>query len=109
MTEAPPGAQAERTSLAWRRTALGIAAGAVVAARLVAPSSGPWAWVVAGVGGLLAALLFRTARQRYRSTARVLAGEAPADVPGPGRPAALLAGLAAMLGVLACGYVLLGG
>ncbi|MGY1743317.1 MULTISPECIES: DUF202 domain-containing protein [unclassified Blastococcus] len=103
------GAQAERTALAWRRTALGVAAGAAVAARLLAPGSGPGSWALVAAGGLLAALLFRTARRRGEAAARSLAGEAAAGVPGPGRPAALLAGLATLLGLLAAGYLVLGG
>jgi len=47
-----PGLQPERTALAWRRTALTIAVGAVVSFRLLPPVLGLWS-IGVGVAGLL--------------------------------------------------------
>ena len=61
------GMQAERTALAWRRTALGVGVGGVVALRVAAPSLGPVVAVAAVSGGVLAALAFWLAGRRYRA------------------------------------------
>ncbi len=105
---AEPATQAERTALAWRRTALGVGTGAVVAARLVSPATGAGAYVLAILGGGAALVLFGTARSRYRAALEVLAdGGDRAEVSGPGLPAALLAGLAALTGLAGLAYVVL--
>ncbi|WP_199589353.1 YidH family protein [Blastococcus sp. TF02A-26] len=101
-------AQAERTALAWQRTALGAAAGAVVAARLAAPSGGPVAAVLLAAGGAVGALLWRVARRRYRDATGALAAADGGGVPGPGLPAALLAGFVALVGLAGLLYVALG-
>jgi uncharacterized membrane protein YidH (DUF202 family) len=62
-----PGLQAERTALAWRRTALGVGVGGVVALRVAGPALGPGAVVAALAGGVLAAVAFWTAGRRYRA------------------------------------------
>ncbi|MCR6688493.1 DUF202 domain-containing protein [Cellulomonas sp.] len=54
------GLARERTRLAWRRTALGAAAGSLAAGRLLAPLLGPWSWALAGAG--LAATVVVVAR-----------------------------------------------
>ena len=61
------GMQAERTALAWRRTALGVGVGGVVALRLAAPALGPVVALAAVSGGVLAALAFWLAGRRYRA------------------------------------------
>ena len=66
------GMQAERTALAWRRTALGVGVGRVVALRVAAPSLGPVVAVAAVLGGVLAALAFWLAGRRYRAVQRSL-------------------------------------
>jgi putative membrane protein len=104
MTERSPGAQAERTALAWRRTALGVGTGAAVAGRLAAPTAGVAAFVLVVVGAVVAVLLSWTATRRYRTARRALAMER--DVPGAGLPTALLAALASLTGLLALAYVL---
>lgn len=66
-----PGLQPERTALAWRRTVLTIAVGAVVALRILPSSLGSSAavWVV-GVGAATAAWIW--AIRRGRRTLEVL-------------------------------------
>ncbi len=101
MSTAPtgrPGLQPERTLLAWRRTALSLAAASVVAVRLTLGSYGPAA-VVLGVGGLLlAGAAFLAADRRYR------AGGASGR-PAAGAPAALLTVTTVLVGLLAALYV----
>jgi putative membrane protein len=62
-----PGLQPERTELAWRRTTLALAIGAIVALRILPPVLGSWslALVFAGFGftGLMWILAARRARQ----------------------------------------------
>jgi putative membrane protein len=99
------GAQAERTALAWRRTALGVGTGALVAARLTVPAVGTVAYVLGSVGGLLAAGLFWVARQRYRAAVRALEGRPPAGG-AAGPPIAVVAVLATVTGLLALLHVL---
>jgi putative membrane protein len=108
MNAAPgePAAQAERTALAWRRTALGVGTGAVVAARLAAPAAGPAAYLLVVIGGTATGLLFATARRRYRAALLALADPGADGVPGPGLPAALVAGAAALTGLAGVLFVL---
>lgn len=61
------GLQPERTELAWRRTSLAIAAGSLVAMRLLPEILGSAIWALVGVAGLIAAvILWLGARLRYR-------------------------------------------
>jgi hypothetical protein len=61
-----PGLQPERTDLAWRRTTLTVAVGALLALRLLPAVLGTWA-ISAGLSGLtLAALLWVLAHRRAR-------------------------------------------
>jgi len=57
----------ERTRLAWRRTALGLAGGAVAGARLLQDVVGPAAWLLALAGLAAALLVARFARRRHES------------------------------------------
>jgi putative membrane protein len=80
----PPGVQAERTALAWRRTGLSLAIGALAGGRLLQPVTGPWVWLVAVVGALAAVGLTRAGDRRAARWATVLAAEPRRRVPGPG-------------------------
>ena len=69
MSTAPPSsagfsAAAENTALSWRRTALGLGAGAVAAAHGLSSSIGPAAWNLALAGVVLAGLIARSAGRR---------------------------------------------
>ncbi|GEA89406.1 DUF202 domain-containing protein [Cellulomonas cellasea] len=90
----PPGLQPERTALAWRRTALGLATGSLVAGRLLAPGLGLWAWWVAAAGVVLAGSLAVVAHRRSGRTHR------------GGRLVTACAGVALLLGFVAAAFVL---
>jgi inner membrane protein YidH len=62
---APTTLAAERTHLAWRRTALGLTAGAVAAAHVLQTYAGGAAWALAAVGAVVAAALAVTSRRRH--------------------------------------------
>jgi uncharacterized membrane protein YidH (DUF202 family) len=67
-----PGLQPERTALAWRRTVLALAVGAIVALRLLNPVLGLWSTVIGLTGLVLAATLWVLSTRRARQTTRVL-------------------------------------
>ncbi|MEU1972620.1 DUF202 domain-containing protein [Microbacterium sp. NPDC019599] len=81
-----PGLQPERTELAWRRTALALAAGSLVAFRLLPAAFGEAWWSLGGVAGLLmTAWLYIGARRRYRRVNEALRREGDrARMPGAG-------------------------
>ena len=76
MSEAPsdPGLAAERTVLAWQRTALSIGLGSLVFARIEASAVGLWSWALAAAGLALATLIGVWSRRRYGHTRRTLSG-----------------------------------
>lgn len=81
-----PGLQPERTELAWRRTALGIAVGSLVALRLLpAVFQNPW-WVLPGLVGIgFGAALWMLSRSRFRRANDVLLRERELSaLPGAG-------------------------
>lgn len=94
MTLFDPGLQPERTELAWRRTALALGAGSLVALRLLPVAFGHPAWAFGGVAGLvIAAVLWLAARRRYRVVNELLCRDGDhAMLPG----AAVIASLAAL-------------
>jgi len=73
------GVQNERTSLAWVRTALGLAGCALLAGRLAQLRASPWAVGAALAAAVLAVGVLGWSHDRYR---RVRA-ERPADVATP--------------------------
>lgn len=95
-----PGLQPERTALAWRRTLLALAVGALVSVRVLPGVLGPWtvATGLAGVGAA-AGLWFASSR---RSRAAVGAFRVGAPLPGGLLLAAvaLLTAAGAALGLL---------
>jgi uncharacterized membrane protein YidH (DUF202 family) len=102
-----PALQPERTELAWRRTALAIGIGSLIALRLLPFALGsPW-WTLAGVGGVIAAtILSCAARLRHLAVTRALAsGGDHAALPG-GSPMAAVAGTVAVTGIAAAAIVI---
>ncbi|MGY1842631.1 DUF202 domain-containing protein [Modestobacter sp. SYSU DS0875] len=100
------GLQAERTALAWRRTALAVAVGAVGAGRLAVPVLGALALVAAAVGLGQAALVALAARRRYRVVHRSLTVRG--DLTGvrqAGVPIAALACSGLLIGLLSFAFV----
>jgi uncharacterized membrane protein YidH (DUF202 family) len=63
---ADPGAQAERTALAWRRTALAVAIGSLVGLRVLPSHLGIVGYVACVLGLVWSADLATTAARRYR-------------------------------------------
>jgi uncharacterized protein DUF202 len=63
-----PGLQPERTALAWRRTGLAVAVGAIAGTRVLVPVLGAGAVVVGLLGFALAALLVLGSTRRARRT-----------------------------------------
>lgn len=74
-----PGLQPERTTLSWRRTALSIAVGSLIAMRLLPVWLGGAIWVMPGVVGLLGAgAVWAISRRRHRLfTAQLRDGAEP--------------------------------
>ncbi|WP_051681852.1 DUF202 domain-containing protein [Cellulomonas sp. HZM] len=62
---APESFAVERTRLAWRRTALSLAAGSVAAGKLLEEVVGAGGWAVTLVGLGAAAAMVRAARRRH--------------------------------------------
>jgi uncharacterized membrane protein YidH (DUF202 family) len=98
-----PGLQPERTALAWRRTALALAAGALVAVRLLPPVLGLWSLAAALAGTALAGVIWVLAGRRARRTREALRHPA-APLPGAGL-LLLLALIAAAAAVLSLLYI----
>jgi hypothetical protein len=80
-----PGLQPERTELAWRRTTLTVAIGAVVSFRLLPPVLGLWS-IGVGIAGLLfsAATWIMAARRSRQIRHTLLTSSGP--LPGGGLP-----------------------
>jgi uncharacterized membrane protein YidH (DUF202 family) len=101
------GMQAERTALAWRRTALGVGVGGVVALRVAAPALGPVVAAAAVAGGVLAALAFWLAGRRYRAVQASLRDRG--DLGAVARPALPIVAVSAattLIGAIAVAFVL---
>ena len=95
------GLQPERTALAWRRTALTLAVGAIVSFRLLAPVLNLWS-IPVGVAGLLlsATTWILAGRRAHRVQAALLNPSEP--LPSGGLPLllTLIVTSAAVLGLL---------
>ena len=99
-----PGMQPERTALAWRRTALAMAVGSLVALRVFPPSLGLWAVVPASIAFAIAVAVFIAAELRYRRNHRELVAERTSEsrvVLAGGALIALVAAAVLAFGVLA--------
>jgi uncharacterized membrane protein YidH (DUF202 family) len=96
---ADPGLQAERTSLAWRRTALSVAVGSLIALRVLPPQLGPLGYALAVLGLLWSLDLALTARRRYRDASHLV--RTRDDLDGRAVAASALARTALAAGVLA--------
>lgn len=85
------GLQAERTALAWQRTALVLAATAAAVLRLVAYRAGAVATVACAVVAIAAVAVLWITRRRYRSTVHAVRQDVD-DEPdaGPSMPGAKL-------------------
>jgi uncharacterized membrane protein YidH (DUF202 family) len=104
---ADKGMQAERTALAWRRTALSVAVGSLIGLRVLPPQLGAIGYAVAALGLVWSLDLALTARRRYRDGSRLV--HAGAVVPARGVPAPTLARTAAttaIVGLAALVFVL---
>ena len=101
------GMQAERNALAWRRTALGVGVGGVVALRVAAPALGPAVAAAAVTGGVLAVLAFWLAGRRYRAVQKSLRERG--DLGALARPAGPLVAVSVattLIGAVAVAFVL---
>ena len=96
-----PGLQPERTTLAWRRTALSLAVGAVVSFRLLPPVLGLWSLAVGVAGLLLSAATWMSAGRRARAVQGALLRSSN-PLPGGGLPLllTLIVTSAAALGLI---------
>jgi len=99
-----PGAQPERTMLAWQRTVLALAAASGLATRLTADELGA-VGVVGGLTGIgLSVAAYLAASRRYGRAHRSLAESG--RLPGDGTALALIVAAAVLLSVGATAYVL---
>ncbi|QJU55132.1 DUF202 domain-containing protein [Herbiconiux sp. KACC 21604] len=70
-----PGLQPERTALAWRRTALALLVGSLVALRILPEVFGTWAVALGLVGVVAAGALLWAVHRRYSTHHRLLTDE----------------------------------
>ena len=99
-TAAPATLAAERTHLAWRRTAIGLTAGGLGAAHLLQEFLGLSAWALAGAAAAVAVALATVSARRH------LAGD---RLPPGGRLVAASTLGVVVIGVAAVAFVLLQG
>jgi uncharacterized membrane protein YidH (DUF202 family) len=102
------GLQPERTGLAWRRTAISLAAGSLVALRVLPGDSGDWLLLLPGIVGLgVAAWLLVMTERRYLRVHRTLLTER-APLVGGGVSLLCTALACVLFGVAALVFVLAG-
>lgn len=75
MTVFDPGLQPERTALAWRRTALALFVGSLVAMRILPEVLGGWAVILGLAGVVSAGGVLWAVHRRYLAHHRMLMGE----------------------------------
>jgi putative membrane protein len=92
-----PGLQNERTSLAWVRTGLGLAACALLAGRLAVVRGQPWAVGAALAAAVLAVGVLGWSHDRYRRAQRRLEQRRAVDFV---LPAVVLSSAVIVIGVL---------
>jgi uncharacterized membrane protein YidH (DUF202 family) len=98
VTANPEGVQNERTSLAWVRTGLGLAACALLTGRLAMVQDTPWA-VGAGIAAAVLAFgVLGWSHDRYRRATRAMLEQRPVDQV---LPALLITLAACLVGALA--------
>ncbi|WP_175348305.1 DUF202 domain-containing protein [Cellulomonas humilata] len=95
-----PTLAAERTHLAWRRTAIGLAGGGVAAAHLLQEFLGAAAWSLAATGVIIAVALTVVSHRRH---------VADGALPPGGRLVAASAAGVVVIGVAAVAFVVLRG
>ena len=106
-----PGLQPERTELAWRRTALAIGVGSLIALRIL-PAIAPTpvmaqVWLAPGILGLgFAVVLWMRSQTRHRRINRALLEDRPDELPGA-RLLAVLTGFVVGCAVVSALIVLL--
>ncbi|MCZ2826852.1 MULTISPECIES: DUF202 domain-containing protein [unclassified Modestobacter] len=102
------GLQAERTALAWQRTALAMAVGALVAGRLAVPAFGAVSLVVVVLGVVPAVVVLEVSRRRYRAVHDALRTRGDlAAIRSAGGPIAALSCAGLMVALVALAFVLL--
>lgn len=98
--EPPPTLAAERTHLAWRRTAIGLTGGGLAAAHLLQEFLGLAAWSLAATAAAVAVALTAVSHRRHL---------ADGTLPPGGRLVAASAAGVLVLGVAAVAFVVLHG
>lgn len=99
-----PGAQNERTAMAWTRTTLALLVGVVLAARLAAEPLGIVAVVFGVVVASLALAMLVLARRRYRRAHDALHAE---DALPDGKLPAMVTVIAVLLALLEITYTVI--
>lgn len=70
-----PGLQPERVALSWQRTALSVAVGSFLYARVILPNVGVWALVPVVAGLVLATVMGYKSSRRYQHHHRTLTSQ----------------------------------
>ena len=81
-----PGLQPERTSLAWRRTALSVAVGSLVGLRVLPPHLGVLGYVACALGLVWSLDLALTSARRYHRADATVRASDPTDPTGARAP-----------------------
>jgi putative membrane protein len=96
------GLWVERTALAWRRTALAVAVGSLIALRILPEILGSWAFIPTALGAGVAMVALGLTHRRYRRIHTILtASESERVALSGGALPAILAAVTVAGGVLA--------